>query len=269
MESPLEKLAFLSLLFLLLAPNLCARSQPNNNSYTGHMGHYLYFVISAPIETKVGQEVKIMVEVLSTYDIVLTSYRLRVYGAGTNKQSSEVNTSLPQGTGIPKTITVTPTSEDTVYIEVRAEYDWQTGGQHQQGYGDLTVPITTARAETLDELKQQNQQFSSLYSNYTKLEGQYLEVSSSLQDAQSKLGNLTTSYDVLRGAYEQLQSENLVMQANYGDVLNQLQIQSARATNYEYIAISSIAAAIIILIAAVVTRRRGGRASGQPSSRKT
>ena len=268
MEFPLEKLAFLSLFILLLGPKLGVGSQPSDYSYTGHMGHYLYYVISAPPEVKVGGQMSIKIEVWSTYDINLTSYRLRVYGAGINVQSGEVSQFLPQGNGIPKTMTVTTSREDIVYLEVRAEYDYEIGGQHQQGYGDITMPITTARAETLEEIVQRDQQLMAASSNYTQLEGQYLEVKGALQEAQSQLGNQTASYEALRAAYEQLQTENGALQANYDDALHQLELQRTMAMNYEYVAIAAIVATVITLLVAVVTRRRG-RASGQQPSRKT
>jgi len=263
MEFPLEKLAFLSFLILLLGPNLGARSQTGDYSYTGHMGPYLYYVISAPPEAKVGVKMSIRIEVWSTYDINVTSYRLRVYGAGINVGSNEVNQFLPQGQGIPKTIAVTPTKEDIVYLEVRAEYDYVIGSQHQEGYGDITMPLTTARAETREEIELRDQQLVGAHENYTQLEEQYLEARGSLGELQSQLDNQTASYDALRAAYGQLQSENSALQANYDDALNQLELQRARATNYEYAAIASIIATVIILIAAVVTRRRGGRTAGQ------
>jgi len=267
----LEKTAFLLLAILLSAPSLGAISQSENYSHIGHIGRHLYYVISAPIEAKVGQEVDIVVEVWSTYDIVLTSYRLRVYGAGVNYEDrSETNANLPQGTGIPKAISITPTLEEAIYIEASAEYDLEVGGQHQQGYGDIKMPITLARAETFEELEEQYAQLSSRYYNYTELEGRYRELAQSLQVAESRIGDLTTNYDDLRASYEQLLFENQALQANYNDVLNQLEVQRAMANSYEYLAISSTAAAIIILVAAVLTRRRVRRASDEvPRSRKT
>lgn len=266
----MEKPTFLLLVILLSTPNLGAISQPENYSRIGHMGHHLYYVISAPIEAKVGEEVKIIVEVWSTYDIVLTSFRLRVYGAGVNYEDrSETNANLPQGTGIPKAISITPTGEEAIYIEASAEYDWEIGGQHQQGYGDIKMPITLARAETFEELEEQYAQLSSRYYNYTELEGRYQELTQSLQVAESRIEDLTASYDDLRASYEQLLSEDQALQANYNDVLNQLEVQRAAANSYEYLAISSTAAAIIMLVAAILTRRRAGRAPGKTPSRKT
>lgn len=266
----MEKPAFLLLAILLSVPNLGAISQPENYSRIGHMGRHLYYVISSPIEAKVGQEVNIIVEVWSTYDIVLTSYRLRVYGAGTNYEDrSEVNTNLPQGTGIPKAITITPTVEEAIYIEVSAEYDWEVGGQHQQGYGDIKMPITLARAITFEELEEQYAQLSSRYYNYTELEGRYQELTRSLQVAESRIEDLTTSYDDLRTSYEQLRSENQALQVSYDDVLNQLETQRTMVNSYEYVALSSIAAVIIILVATVLTRRRAGKTPGKIPSRKT
>ena len=266
----MEKPAFLLLSILLSVSNLGAISQPVNYSRIGHMGRYLYYVISAPIEAKVGQEVDIIVEVWSTYDIVLTSYSLRIYGAGTNYDDrSEVNTNLPQGTGIPKTIAITPTLEEAIYIEASAEYDWELGGQHQQGYGDIKMPIALVRAMTFEELEEQYAQLSSRYYNYTELEGRYQELTRSLQVAESRIEDLTTSYDDLRTSYEQLRSDNQALQANYDDVLNQLEAQRTMVSSYEYVAISSIAAAIIILVAAVLTRRRAGKTPAKIPSRKT
>jgi hypothetical protein len=257
-----RKLYFLLLAILLVLPDLSAASQPGNPSRIGHIGHFLYYAISAPMEAKVGAQVKIVVEVWSTSDIVLMNYRLKVFGAGTNYDERVTNmTDLPQGAGIPKTVSVNPSREDMIYLELRAEYDYVVGGQHQQGYGDMTIPITYARDVTYDELKEQNQQLSNEYYNYTQLEGQYLDAVRSLQDVEARLANQTTGYDALRLAYEQLQSENQAMQANYDDALNELELQRGRATTYEYSTLSLAVAMVVLLLAVVVTRRGSGKRS--------
>jgi hypothetical protein len=265
-----NKLSLLALLILFMPPHFAARSEPENYSRSGHIGHYLYYVISAPMETKVGEETRIRMEVWASYDIVLTYYKIRIYGAGTAyEESSDKNTSLPQGAGIPSTITIRPSAEGMVYLEVKAEYDLSMGSQHQQGYGDATIPLAYARTQTFDELMAQNQELSQKYYNYTELEEQYLELRGKFEDIQARLENLTKSYENIEAAYRQLQDDNNAIRENYYSVLSQLEAQRKIVTTYEYVALASATAAVVMLLAVVVTRKRTKKPQASSERQKT
>jgi len=255
-EVRLKKL-LLVLAILFVLPQVVVNSNSENFSYSGHIGHYLFFVISAPIETKVGEETRIEVKVFASYDIVLTHYKIRIYGAGiVYEESSDKNINLPQGGGIPSTITFRPNTEGMVYLEVKAEYDLSMGSEHIQGYGDMTIPLAYARIQTFEELKIQNQELSQKYYNYTRLEEQYLKLRREFEDTQAKLKDLSTSYSKIEIAYNELQAEDKAIRENYYSVLAQLEAQRKLMTTYEYIAIVSSTTTIIVLIAMIVTRKK-------------
>ncbi|MEM2886368.1 MAG: hypothetical protein QXF24_09810 [Thermoproteota archaeon] len=264
----MKKLSFIVLATLFALPQLGARSEPENYSRSGHIGHYLYYVISAPVETKVGEEAIVRIEVWSSYDIVLTRYKVRIFGAGTAyEESSDKSTNLPQGAGIPSTIAFKPSSEGMVYLEVKAEYDLSMGGQRQQGYGDATMPLAYARTQTFDELKAQNQELSEGYYNYAELEQRYLELRAAFEEVQANVEVLTASYAELEAAYNRLQDENRAMRENYEYLLAQLGEQENAVKTYEYLAVSSAAAAVIAVLAAAAARRRA--AAGKAPGRRT
>ncbi|MGQ9514789.1 MAG: hypothetical protein ACUVTL_07055 [Thermoproteota archaeon] len=253
----MKKLSLLALAILFLMPQVVVRSDPESFSRSGHIGHYLYFVISAPVETKVGEETRIEMKVWASYDIVLTYYKIRIYGAGVaHEERSDKNITLPQGAGIPSTITFRPSTEGMVYLEVKAEYDLSMGSEHQQGYGDITIPLAYARTQTFEELKTQNQELAQRYYNYTNLEERYLELRREFDDLQAKLEELRANYSKIESAYSQLQAENEAIRENYYYILAQVEAQRKMTATYEYVAIASVAATIIMLIAVIATRKK-------------
>lgn len=125
----------------------------------GILGIALSYFIYSPRIAKIGHEMTIMFELVTTLDISARIISISVYGSALNNDQhvSKLianNTLMHKFETIVENITVTSLREGVIVCEVSAEYNATTshiGTQFGWGHGALVIPAKYATYEDLEQ----------------------------------------------------------------------------------------------------------------------
>jgi len=144
------------LCFLALIPSTSASGE----LAVGSLGYHLTYVISSPIELKVGEDTPVDFKFQSSYVRALFIKSIWISIVGSRVNSSEYginklvgeNIELNTFESVNATILVKPLEEGTVVIYVKAEYNWTDLYENPRDDWGSNHIFIHARMNTFDEL---------------------------------------------------------------------------------------------------------------------
>lgn len=130
----------------------------------GYLGEYLQFSACSPAEIKVGETLLVDMEFTSVYAritieprryiLAISELEISIHGANVSFFKKWENITLGSWESLHENVTVIPTKEGIITIDINAYYNYAYVGSSSVGisYGFCRAPVTISRRITYEEL---------------------------------------------------------------------------------------------------------------------